>query len=224
MTAATQQSLNQSLTDRAKENKANGPATRPQIQYILDLIDRHTVDQIYITRISKLLDAPFEKGGMRQGEASEIINWLKSLPWKTVAQIAQVQTNKLAQVQTKPAAAAPLPIGLYKATLNGFQRYFRVRQQARRATFNQPASKVMVYEIITPEGRTNRAHISDLVKWRQLPDFQPVTVDEAKELTRRFKRCMICGRKLKVDESIDRGIGPVCFNRQAAASAFTGSR
>jgi hypothetical protein len=37
--------------------------------------------------------------------------------------------------------------------------------------------------------------------------------DRAKELTIRYGRCIVCGKRLKVAESLERGIGPVCWKR-----------
>jgi hypothetical protein len=36
-------------------------------------------------------------------------------------------------------------------------------------------------------------------------------LERAKELTLRYGRCIVCGRKLKAAESVERGIGPVCI-------------
>lgn len=36
-------------------------------------------------------------------------------------------------------------------------------------------------------------------------------LDEAKQLTIRYGRCIVCGRHLKAAESVERGIGPVCI-------------
>lgn len=40
-----------------------------------------------------------------------------------------------------------------------------------------------------------------------------MSVDRAKELALRYGRCLNCGRKLEVAESVERGIGPVCIKR-----------
>lgn len=38
-------------------------------------------------------------------------------------------------------------------------------------------------------------------------------LERAKELAVQYGRCLNCGRKLKVAESVERGIGPVCIKR-----------
>lgn len=46
-------------------------------------------------------------------------------------------------------------------------------------------------------------------------------VERAKALTIRYGRCIVCGRRLKAAESVERGIGPVCiksFNSRSMAS------
>jgi len=36
-------------------------------------------------------------------------------------------------------------------------------------------------------------------------------IERAKELMIRYGRCIVCGRRLKVAKSVERGIGPVCI-------------
>lgn len=40
-----------------------------------------------------------------------------------------------------------------------------------------------------------------------------LTVEQAAALGKRWHRCMVCGRELTNDDSIDRGIGPICLNK-----------
>lgn len=47
----------------------------------------------------------------------------------------------------------------------------------------------------------------------QLNDKTLMTLDEAKEFGIRTGTCAVCGRELTVEESVVRGIGPVCATR-----------
>ena len=38
-----------------------------------------------------------------------------------------------------------------------------------------------------------------------------MSIERAKKLMIRYGRCIVCGRRLKVAESVERGIGPVCI-------------
>ena len=42
---------------------------------------------------------------------------------------------------------------------------------------------------------------------------KPLTLQEAAGISRRLKRCIVCGHKLKRLDSQERGIGPVCAKR-----------
>lgn len=42
------------------------------------------------------------------------------------------------------------------------------------------------------------------------PEYQ-MELEKAKALMIRYGRCIVCGRRLKVAESVERGIGPVCI-------------
>jgi hypothetical protein len=46
---------------------------------------------------------------------------------------------------------------------------------------------------------------------RSLTPAHRMSADEGKALTLRYGRCICCGRALKVAESVERGIGPVCI-------------
>ena len=41
-------------------------------------------------------------------------------------------------------------------------------------------------------------------------DEHLMNIDRAKKLMIRYSRCIVCGRRLKTPESIERGMGPVC--------------
>jgi len=42
------------------------------------------------------------------------------------------------------------------------------------------------------------------------PEYK-MSLERGKELMIRYGRCIICGRRLKVAESVERGIGPICI-------------
>lgn len=44
-----------------------------------------------------------------------------------------------------------------------------------------------------------------------LTEADRMSVEKAKKLMIRYGRCIVCGRQLKVAESVERGIGPVCI-------------
>jgi hypothetical protein len=41
------------------------------------------------------------------------------------------------------------------------------------------------------------------------PEYQ-MSIERAKELMIRYSHCIACGKSLKVAESVERGLGPVC--------------
>lgn len=47
------------------------------------------------------------------------------------------------------------------------------------------------------------------VVW-ELTEADRMTREDARQYTIRYGRCIVCGRRLKVAESVERGIGPVC--------------
>jgi|GEM_PF-6319664 NADH pyrophosphatase NudC (nudix superfamily) len=53
----------------------------------------------------------------------------------------------------------------------------------------------------------------EAMKFLTTADKMPV--EEAQRLTIMYKRCIICGHRLKTKQSLERGIGPVCAKNQA---------
>lgn len=45
----------------------------------------------------------------------------------------------------------------------------------------------------------------------RLTEADRMPLEKAKELTIRYGRCIVCGRRLKAAQSVERGIGPVCI-------------
>jgi len=43
-----------------------------------------------------------------------------------------------------------------------------------------------------------------------LSEEDRMDIERAKELMIRYGKCIVCGRRLKVAESVERGMGPVC--------------
>lgn len=48
--------------------------------------------------------------------------------------------------------------------------------------------------------------------WR-LKDTDRLPAEEANALSIQYGACFLCGRTLKVKESVERGIGPICWSR-----------
>jgi len=44
-----------------------------------------------------------------------------------------------------------------------------------------------------------------------LSETDRMSLEEAKKFMIRYGRCIVCRRKLKVAESVERGIGPICI-------------
>lgn len=46
-----------------------------------------------------------------------------------------------------------------------------------------------------------------------LSDNDRLPAVQVEEISRRYGRCLYCGRTLRVAQSVQRGIGPVCYQR-----------
>ncbi len=84
---------------------------------------------------------------------------------------------------------------------------------------NQERTRVYASRLVeTPSDRVTEAggHVKFEFKYAPgaiyqiRPDYR-MPADRARELMIRYGRCIVCGRHLKVAESVERGIGPICI-------------
>lgn len=126
---------------------------------------------------------------------------LNLLPnWPNLTQAAAswaIDVAKRHAVVTRPAAATP---GYYR---RGDEVYEVVANKSGTGTY----AKILVVD-----GGRGRWEYAPGVG-RTLAVLEPLTVEEAGRIGRRFGVCMICGRTLTNPESIEAGIGPICAGR-----------
>jgi len=119
-----------------------------------------------------------------------------------------------------PSSNTPAEVGVYRQadklyvvrefTPRGEQRKVRYAREivpltdAQGDRLNQQGERVRVEERKAP-GMQYR-----LTKADALP------LEEVTALSIQWESCLVCGRHLRVAESVERGIGPVCNGRQAA--------
>ena len=77
----------------------------------------------------------------------------------------------------------------------------------------------------TPTGSTRpttscrSSSSTSAARWRFSARSTASNAEQAKALSIRYGRCIVCGRKLKAAKSVEAGIGPVCMGRVAARAA-----
>lgn len=123
-------------------------------------------------------------------EASALIDKLMNAPWKP---------------KPKPAAKRDVEEGFYTREADGTVEVAKV-QRAVHGSGNLYAKLLDdAGSFVYTRGLIGRIRSQD--GWKAL------TLDEAKRLGKLYGRCMVCGRTLTNEQSIQDGIGPICASR-----------
>lgn len=157
-------------------------ATEKQMAFITKLLNDKKVDESsYISWLKDLLVNQPEK--ITKTIASEVINTLKALPYKT-----SLSTS----MKTGPAAA-----GYY--ILDG--KIYKVQVS--------PNSGHAYAKVFSSD--TGWTYITGMVY--KLNNASPLTLEQAKEYGKLYGQCIVCARTLTDEESIAAGIGPICAGK-----------
>lgn len=81
------------------------------------------------------------------------------------------------------------------------------RVQRAKSTGN-PYAKILVPDTF---GSASWAYAPGAIK--KLADAPKLTLEAASEMGHHYGVCMVCGRTLTAEESVQAGIGPICANR-----------
>lgn len=186
--------------------RPDGP-TEKQINFVLKLAGERRDDRIGSDGEERMenVAALIENGATRQ-QVSKWISTLLSMPVDT----REVSTPTVAvptQRQEKQVDPALTP-GVYD--VNG--QVFVVKP-------NQKKTGLYAKRLVEIAGERLNAN-DDLVNIEfvyapgvifDIKPEQKMPLEDAKVLTIRYGRCIVCGRRLKAGKSVEQGIGPVCI-------------
>lgn len=186
--------------------RPDGP-TEKQINFVLKLAGERRDDRIGSDGEERMenVAALIENGATRQ-QVSKWISTLLSMPVDT----REVSTPTVAvptQRQEKQVDPALTP-GVYD--VNG--QVFVVKP-------NQKKTGLYAMRLVEIAGERLNAN-DDLVNIEfvyapgvifDIKPEQKMPLEDAKVLTIRYGRCIVCGRRLKAGKSVEQGIGPVCI-------------
>lgn len=160
-------------------------ATEKQVDFIENLLDQKAWA---IQPAANLLDAYIEGESITRGQASTIIDFLKSCPRRP----------------TPVAERAEL--GYY--VLRG-DVFVVVANKTKTGTY----AKRMVLDLEARRGRWEYA--KGFARAFASQGMRPLSPEEAAKLSKQHGCCVLCGRTLTDPASVERGIGPVCRKRVA---------
>lgn len=179
-------------------------ATDKQVKYIADLSNKkawhvgstltdHQRAQVWAARKGTL--------NLDKKAASELIKAMLALPERMLAADGLSSSTEVVRTQeAKAEARYAAPEGIYfhdgdyykvVQAVNGSGRLYARRCDKGTGKFSHYATG-MVYE---------------------LTESERVTAEQAKAFGDLYGMCMICGRTLTDDDSIARGIGPICAGK-----------
>lgn len=173
------------------------PATEKQIRFIQVLFDRKNMDD---PRVPKHFDFRiYDPSRLTKGAAGRFIETLKALPDKP----RQLPQGSVHEAKTE------LEAGFYVIDR---QVYKVIR--AVHGSGHLYAKKLMVPATYEERGRWVHAPGA----MRELREFGvQLTLQVAQELGQLYGMCVKCGATLTDEESIERGMGPVCYAKMGGS-------
>lgn len=157
-------------------------ATEKQVDFINSLLTRHELTDTNRQSVEAAL-----LRGISKTEASQMIDWIKSLPHKATPSAPKTEDVNLE--------------GMHR--FNG--RIFKV-QVAVHGSGRLYAKELKQYgEDWSFEFAPGMIH--------KLSSATKMTLEQAKEFGALYGTCCVCGRTLTNETSIEEGIGPVCAGR-----------
>ena len=160
-------------------------ATRPtqkQVDFIHSLLTRHELTETN----RQSVDAALTRG-ISKLEASQMIDWLKTLPRK-----AQPSAPKTEDVNLEGMHRLDGRIFKVQVAVHGSGRLYAKELKQYGEEWSFEFAPGMIYK---------------------LSSATKMTLEEAKEFGALYGTCCVCGRTLTNETSIEEGIGPVCASR-----------
>lgn len=192
--------MTNSTADIARDAR---PATDRQIEFIKVLLAERTVEDKHRVTIEKKLSS------ITLGQAKELITWMMELPKKPPVVAPLADRNAAPAPPPQQTSVPVLNEGVYVVMLSGEEHYYAVRRHRQTRHRSNPGLYV-VSLTETLQGRQWPLTLDGLTQAAP----RKLTVEETMSMSIAAGHCQVCGKKLKVDESIAMGIGPVCLRRQ----------
>lgn len=180
---------------RPRSNWRDGVPSERQLDFMYSLAEGRVAMKLgadAVTRVETLRARV--ANGVTAGDVSDMIDWLKQQPRDTGRQPAKT-------VEAKPGVYE-LPTG----------EIYVVKP-------NRTKTRLYAKRLVTTSSdrlNANGDHVKVDFEYEQgaIYKIRPehrMSLERAQELTIKFSHCIVCGRKLKVAQSVERGIGPVCI-------------
>jgi hypothetical protein len=149
--------------------------------------------------------------GDREGEEVQILTSRGNLKTEVLGEAVMVYEPRHAVYRKAPEAPNDEPVtqpGIYEMPSG---EVYRVKyNKAQTNLYAQKLIEINPERALQEGGRVNIEFEYAAGAVRRLKSSQKMSYEKAKELTIRYGRCIVCGRRLKAAQSVEEGIGPVC--------------
>lgn len=185
--------------------RPNGP-TKKQIDWVLKLAGERRFDRIGSDGEERIenVAALIENGATKQNVSRMIADLLKQ----------PVDTREL----DYPAATIPTQRDVKEVHPDLTPGVYDVDGHVYVVKSNQSKTRLYAKHIVESPERLNAngelVDIDFVYSPGAIFDIKPehkMALEDAKVLTIRYGRCIVCGRRLKAGKSVEQGIGPVCI-------------
>lgn len=187
--------------------RPNGP-TKRQIDWVLRLAGERRFDRIGSDGEERIenVAALIENGATKQNVSRMIADLLKQ----------PVDTRELDYVASQTATVTPVRKQVNPALTPGV---YDVNGHVYVVKPNQSKTALYAKRLVEIAGERLNANgelvdIDFVYSPGAIFDIKPehkMPLEDAKVLTIRYGRCIVCGRRLKAGKSVEQGIGPVCI-------------
>jgi hypothetical protein len=183
---------------------ATALATRKQESFLLKLARERQGEGTPELRVQIMQD--ILTAGFPQQSASRLISKLLKRPMDTTSTLAVIPQQRSNVAQPKEVAAELTP-GVYD--VDGHV-YVVKPNQAKTRLYAKRLVEIAT-DRLNAEG--DMVQIEFVYEAGAIFNIKPshkMSFDDAKMLTIRYGRCIVCNRRLKAGKSVEQGIGPVC--------------
>jgi hypothetical protein len=145
---------------------------------------------------------------------------LSDKQWAAAGRIHAEQAGREPAGRRERAGSEPAPVGVYRQD----GRLFVVREFTPQGEDRKVRYAREIIPLTAAQGdRLSQDGERVRIEERKAPGMQyrlaaadALPMAEVTALSVQWEHCLVCGRHLRVAESVERGIGPVCYGRQTA--------
>jgi hypothetical protein len=197
------------------------PASEKQVELITRLLGEKVIPEACAPNVARLQERlkVGQVSGGRDGEASQVITWLFTLP----RQQAPGSADPVTEVGLYERGGRVYKVQRSKTSGNLYAKVLDITEvpqecEGHESTGSEESDGEDMGQTVYCDGTCRPAKKKAKYEYapgafRVLDASAKIGLERANELSLQVGACMVCGRTLTAKESVARGIGPICAGR-----------